>query len=701
MNKKNLLVEVEHRPILRRLMLPLTGILILLLVGAGMLLYRQHLDQLNHDIATDLADVAGGLRLALDQQARDLATATRLIASEPDVQKTLRVGDPRRLLDTWKPVFDAMCRENQVTHFYFFDTNRVCLLRVHAPEKRGDRINRFTIREAERTGKVASGMELGPLGTFTMRVVQPVFEGGILVGYVELGKEIENVFAAIHIRTQVHVAAVIRKKYLNRQDWEEGMRLLGRHADWDLMPRSVTIFTSWNRLPDVFAGWADQFADEHSPGELDREIIYDQKTWRVFATTLSDSSGVGVGHLLLMRDISNEKKAFAHLIVLSGMCATGILLLLLGFIYSLLRHVDVSIRAQHLKLLTSENQYRELFASSGDALLLINCDTGQIIDANTMAAVLYGYARDELLTLKCTDLSKEPEETTRRMQEARLTSDRVINIPMRLHRKKDGTVFPVEMTARSLIRQGEQAILVSCRDITERKKAEEAINHLTQAKNKFTSVVSHELRSPLATIKEATNLVLEGLLGPLNDEQKDMLNTAKSNIDRLGRLVNDVLTYQKMDAEKMVYNLQENDVNEVVQEAVRSAYLFAGERKADLVIELGEELSKIKFDKDKILQVLFNLLSNALKYSEDGPVVIQTRLDKNEIRFSVRDSGQGIYPEEMDDVFKPFSHGKGRKKGGTGLGLAITKEIVLEHHGRIWVESEVGKGSTFYFTLPV
>ena len=187
----------------------------------------------------------------------------------------------------------------------------------------------------------------------------------------------------------------------------------------------------------------------------------------------------------------------------------------------------------------------------------------------------------------------------------------------------------------------------------------------------------------------------------MNDDQKDMLNTAKSNIDRLGRLVNDVLTYQKMGADSMLYDFQESDVNETIQESIGSAVLFAGERKADLEMELGAALPKIKFDKDKLMQVMINLITNALKYSASGPVVIQTRLKKSEIQVSVRDLGQGIYPEETDEIFKPFSHCKGRKTGSTGLGLAISKEIVLAHRGRIWVESEMGKGSTFYFTLPV
>jgi len=238
-------------------------------------------------------------------------------------------------------------------------------------------------------------------------------------------------------------------------------------------------------------------------------------------------------------------------------------------------------------------------------------------------------------------------------------------------------------------------------DITERKAAEKALHDMAEAKTKFTSVVSHELRSPLATIKEATNLVLEGVFGPLNEGQADMLITAKNNIARLGRLVNNVLAYQKMEAKKIEHDFQMHDVNEVVKEAHINAMLFAGDRKSDIVMELGADLPRIKFDADKIMQVLINLLSNAIKYSESGPVVIQTRREDREILVSVRDSGHGIYPEDLDEIFKPFVQAKSKKKGGTGLGLAITKELVLAHHGRIWVESELGKGSIFYFTLPV
>jgi PAS domain S-box-containing protein len=238
-------------------------------------------------------------------------------------------------------------------------------------------------------------------------------------------------------------------------------------------------------------------------------------------------------------------------------------------------------------------------------------------------------------------------------------------------------------------------------DITEQKAAQKAIIDMAEAKSKFTSTVSHELRSPLAMIKEATNLVLEGVLGSLNDGQKEMLEITKSNVDRLGRMINNVLEYQKMEAGKTTYDLKNNKINELVKEANKGAVLFSGERKSDLVMDLEAELPEAVFDRDKIMQVLINLMANAIKYSESGPVVVKTRLKDQEIQVSVKDSGHGIAPEEHEEIFKPFSQGKGKRKGGTGLGLAIVKEIVLAHQGKIWVESELGKGSTFTFTLPV
>jgi PAS domain S-box-containing protein len=368
--------------------------------------------------------------------------------------------------------------------------------------------------------------------------------------------------------------------------------------------------------------------------------------------------------------------------------------------------VDITARKQaEAEQQESNERFQTLFDSSPDPVWII--DNQRFVECNQAAIEMLGYPdKDSLKNIHPSELSPQfqpdGEESYSKAERMMLIAkEKGLNRFEWVHRRRDQSNFFAEVTLSAITLQGRQVLYCMWRDVTERKQAAEAATQLANAKNKFIAVVSHELRSPLATIKEATSLVREEVLGPINDEQKDMLNITKSNIDRLGRLVNNVLIYQKIDAGKMLFDILKNDVNEITQEAYRNIILADSERKDDLVLNLAPKLPRIKCDKDKIMQVLLNLISNGIKYSERGPIVITTQLNTREIEFSVKDSGQGIYPEEMENVFLPFSHGPGRKTGGTGLGLAISKEIILAHNGQIWVESEFGKGSTFYFTLPL
>ena len=247
-------------------------------------------------------------------------------------------------------------------------------------------------------------------------------------------------------------------------------------------------------------------------------------------------------------------------------------------------------------------------------------------------------------------------------------------------------------------------------DITERKKTEaekkrvEVLASTAETKTRFTSMVSHELRSPLAVTKEALDILLEGMVGSVNDEQKDILRIAKGNIDRLGRLINNVLDFQKIESGKMAYDIQENDLNEVLTEVHQSMSVLSKKKGLDLRAELEEGLAKAKFDRDRIVQVLTNLMSNAIYNTEKGSVILAAKKENDGVHIRVQDAGIGIPAEDIPKLFQPFEQVDGnraKKKGGTGLGLAISKEIILAHHGKIWVDSEVGKGSVFHFTLPL
>ncbi|MCK9572498.1 MAG: PAS domain S-box protein, partial [Candidatus Omnitrophica bacterium] len=242
------------------------------------------------------------------------------------------------------------------------------------------------------------------------------------------------------------------------------------------------------------------------------------------------------------------------------------------------------------------------------------------------------------------------------------------------------------------------------RDITERKNVEKALREIIDMKTDFTSMVSHELRTPLAAIKEGISIVLDGTSGAISKDQKEFLDIAKRNVDRLARLINDILDFQKLESGKMVFNLQDNDLNEVVKEAGKTMRSIAEQKNLKFELELDDKLPKIKFDRDKIIQVLTNLINNAVKFTEHGSIKIETTRADNSLIVLIKDTGIGIKESDIPLLFvrfKQLNSGMTRKPGGTGLGLSICKDIVEKHNGKIWLESKIGVGSTFGFTLPI
>lgn len=223
-------------------------------------------------------------------------------------------------------------------------------------------------------------------------------------------------------------------------------------------------------------------------------------------------------------------------------------------------------------------------------------------------------------------------------------------------------------------------------------------------KSDFISMASHELRTPLAAIKEGIGIVLDGKTGEIASQQKEFLHMAQRNVDRLARIINDILDFQKLEYGKMVMRVKENDINEITNEACNMMAHMARDKRLELIIALGKDIPKINCDRDKITQVLTNLISNAVKFTDKGTIKVSTCRDANVVMVSVVDTGIGIKEEDMSNLFQKFSQiekGLERKPGGTGLGLIISKEIIEKHKGKIWVESKFGEGTVFHFVLPI
>lgn len=241
-------------------------------------------------------------------------------------------------------------------------------------------------------------------------------------------------------------------------------------------------------------------------------------------------------------------------------------------------------------------------------------------------------------------------------------------------------------------------IVVLLRDVTKERE-------IDQLKSDFVSVVSHELRTPLAAMKGATDNLLDGLTGELNAVQKDCLLITKRNIDRLGRLISDLLDISRIEAGRIQLNKQVLDLDNLINDVLRLFQETAKERELVLTRNLTSGLPRIEADPDKITQVLTNLVGNATKFTPaGGKITVETSCQGDFIRVDIKDSGLGIPHQDLEKIFDKFYQvtrlGSPQTAKGTGLGLPISKGIVEKHGGKMWVESELGKGSKFSFTLP-
>ncbi len=236
------------------------------------------------------------------------------------------------------------------------------------------------------------------------------------------------------------------------------------------------------------------------------------------------------------------------------------------------------------------------------------------------------------------------------------------------------------------------------------EKANAQLKKLDQMKDDFVSMVSHELRTPLTIMKEFTSIISDEIPGELTKDQREYVDIITANIDRLARLINDLLDISKIEAGREEIKRTSTDIVKLVKDVVGTLKTGVDEKHIELKTLFRVPTPSVYVDPDRIIQIFTNLLGNAIKFTPEGGQITVTIIDSGkELECSVADTGIGIAPENIDKVFDKFQqfgrvNGAGTK--GTGLGLAISKELVQKHEGKIWVESKGGEGSKFIFTLP-
>lgn len=265
--------------------------------------------------------------------------------------------------------------------------------------------------------------------------------------------------------------------------------------------------------------------------------------------------------------------------------------------------------------------------------------------------------------------------------------------------KKKPTKKKLE-TQASEMKKANKKIRAPCKGLEEKNRQLQEISRL---KNEFVNTVSHELRTPLSITKEGISLILDRIPGEINQKQENILNTAKDNIDRLGRIINNLLDISKIESGRIELTKEMVDIADLAKKVLVSFEGLARQKGLRLRLNVPHTAIETYVDRDKIMQVFTNLVGNAIKFTEQGYVEVGVKQTQKYIECFVSDTGRGICKKDIAKLFTEFQQlrsdvGAGEK--GTGLGLAITKVIVQIHEGSIRAESQLGKGAKFTFTLP-
>ncbi len=348
--------------------------------------------------------------------------------------------------------------------------------------------------------------------------------------------------------------------------------------------------------------------------------------------------------------------------------------------------------------------------NAADAVLWARPTDGGLEYVNEAACRNLGFSRQELLGMKITDFAVDFDSERLATVVAALHKQPSVTAESR-QRAKDGHIFDTEVTIFLAEYLGRQMLVANVKDITQRKwaeaeirKAKDAAEAATQAKSDFLANMSHEIRTPMNAIIGMTHLALKT---ELSRKQADYLTKVKSAAHSLLGIINDILDFSKIEAGKLDMEKADFRLENVLDNLCTIVSQKAQDKNLEFLISAHHDVPQnLVGDPLRLGQILINLVNNSVKFTERGEVVVNVvvvdqETDRVKLKFSVRDSGIGMTPEQSARLFQAFSQADtstSRKYGGTGLGLSISKRLIEMMGGTVWVESEYGKGSTFYFT---
>ena len=471
LNKQH--VDVTPKPVLKRLLWPLSFCIGIIVAGFVSLLWWQQNFLLRKDIQQTVNIISRRFHQVLQSQSRSLSDIAVNLADDVSFQLVLIEGNGEEIFNAYQPLIAELNRYYGVSWLEFSTPQQSC--RMH----RKGRETEAQCMVVDETFVPDAGLGLSPFGTLAFKVVKPVVDNGESVGHIIFGKEINEVVRDL-VEPGINLAVIIRKDRLSGQN-PEALSLVRQSEDGIFSE----YFLSYSSLPSSTKQLVN-IIDDHVHYSARDEVILDEKTWKVSLVPFYDSSEMPLGDLIIMHDITEQKALFQRVILIFGGTLAILLTTLFSFLFSILRWTDQGILEGERQLLESEKNYRALINGMNETVWVIDFDA-TILDVNNRASEVLGFSKEELINNKLYLIDKTLKKEHIDFLVGSMPVDKLQTFET-AHTTKDGRSFPVEINSSLVFYKGRDAILSIARDITERKRTQEA---LKESEARFQSVVSN------------------------------------------------------------------------------------------------------------------------------------------------------------------------------------------------------------------
>ncbi|MBB5021266.1 ATP-binding protein [Desulfurispira natronophila] len=598
-----------------------------------------------------------------------MLSIAEIIADRHRFQDAMLNADREMLLHHGSTLFQRISSGQNITHFYFHDQSGNTFLRVYQPERVEAASMRYTKLQAIQSDNPFWGLELGSTGTFTLRLVYPWHMDDELLGYIELGQEIDQILQELKTITHIDFLITINKEHLEQSDWENGMQMLGRTAEWDLLAEQVVVD---HTLELTNADTQRIMNSELLAADSGLSLNLNQRNLRARSFPLPDASGKIVGEFVMFKDMTDEVRAFRIFIITITTFSLTLCLGLFIFAYIILGRTDRRLHQAHQQLqLELDNQ-----AST-------NMQLEKEVRERKRAEENLGQLNEALeervreRTQELHQLNQDLQTTYRDLQAQQTTilqQDKMACIGQLAAGIAHDINNPIGFVSGNL------EVLHSYSDKLKRYLQQE--QELAQKHSPQLWEQLHQHRQQLR-------------IDMLIDDLDDLVSESLEGTERVSRIVLNLKGFARLDdtGEQLA------DIHECLESTLG---IVANElhHKAEVVRDYAE-VPLVRCYPQQLNQVFMNLLINAAQAIEQwGTITISTRRQGNQIVVSISDTGPGVPADLQQKIFEPFYTTK-PVGVGTGLGLSIVQEIIHRHGGTINVKSCAGEGTAFTMILPV